>query len=59
MADKLIALVQSRRFWVSVGAVVAIAAQDTLGISEQEVNGVIAIVIGWVLGDSLKSTDRK
>lgn len=55
--DKLISLVKSRRFWAAVGGAVVIALQDVIGIDEQTANGLVALVIAWIVGDSLTKTE--
>jgi len=56
MQNKITALLKSRRFWIALAGVVAIVFNDQLGIPEEEVNKVAAIVIAWVLGDSYRQT---
>lgn len=56
MGLKIIWLLQSRRFWASVGGVLAVVAGESFGMSEDQVNQVVAIVIGWCIGDSVKPT---
>ena len=53
---KLSTLLQSRRFWAAIVGVLAIAANDTIGISEDEARQVGNIVIAWILGDAVRTT---
>lgn len=54
--DKITALLKSRRFWIAVAGVVAVALHDTLGLDEQQTLELAGIVIAWILGDSLRET---
>jgi hypothetical protein len=54
--QKLAALIRSRRFLLAVAGVAAIAMDDVLGISQEETLQVAAIVIAWIIGDSVRKT---
>jgi hypothetical protein len=54
--DKITNLFKSRRFWTAVVAVAAVSMNETLGLEEKEVIAIGAIVIAWILGDSVRST---
>lgn len=56
MENKIIALLQSRRFWAAIIGVLAIAFHDVLGLSEEQVQQVGIIVTGWIIGDSVNKT---
>jgi len=56
MSDKLASLIRSRRFWLTVGGVLAVVFQDVLNIPEEEVMQVVGLLIAWVVGDSLRKT---
>lgn len=56
--QKVQALFRSRRFLAALGGVSVITINHffpTLG--EDELNAISTIVIGWIVGDSLKNTD--
>lgn len=53
---KIKALFQSRRFWLSLTAVIAIVFNEAFGIPESQVMEIATIVIAWVIGDSIRAT---
>lgn len=55
---KLKALAISRRFWVSAVGLVAVVASETMGVEldTEQIVGVVAIVVAWVAGDTLRET---
>jgi hypothetical protein len=53
---KIEALMHSRRFWLAVAGVAAVAFNETVGIPEENVLSIAAIVIAWILGDSVRKT---
>lgn len=56
--EKIEALFISRRFWAAVaGMVVVVAEEMGLGISPDTVYQIAAILIAWILGDSLHKTE--
>ena len=55
-SDKLLALLTSRRFWVTVGASAQLIFTDVIGLDQQTSMGVTAALIAWVLGDSISKT---
>lgn len=54
--EKVAALLKSRRFYAAVGGVVAVIASNVLGLDEATVTGVVTVVIGWIIGDSINKT---
>lgn len=56
LVDKLLALLESRRFWVAVGGIILLLLQDVVGVDEQTAQGIIALLISWIVGDSLTKT---
>lgn len=58
MVEKLIALFESRRFWTAIGGIVFLLFHDVLDVNEQTANGIVAVLISWILGDSLHKTNR-
>lgn len=55
---KLKSLLTSRRFWVSAIGLAAVVANQTLGINlnEEQILGVVTIVVAWVIGDTIRET---
>ena len=55
---KLKSLLTSRRFWVSAIGLCAVVAGETLGINlnEDQILGVVTIVVAWVIGDTIRET---
>jgi hypothetical protein len=49
-------LLKSRRFWASVGGVVVVGLQDVLGLEPATANSIVAVIVSWIVGDSLRST---
>lgn len=56
MGDKINTMFKSRRFWVAVSGVIVIVAQDLIGLSQAQSEPIIAILIAWIIGDSLEKT---
>ena len=57
MIKKIKDLVKSRRFWAAVGGVVVIGLQDVLGLEPATANSIVAVVVSWIVGDSLRTTE--
>lgn len=55
-AQKAVSLISSRRFLLALAGVAAVAFNETLGISEEQVMQVSGIVISWIIGDSVRKT---
>lgn len=56
MENKIVLLLRSRRFWAAIVGVIAIAAHDLVGLSEEQVQQVGLIITGWIVGDSISKT---
>jgi hypothetical protein len=59
MQTKIQALLQSRRFWVAVAGVVAVAT-ESLGIttlSTEQIQNIVLLCASWIVGDSLRKTE--
>ncbi len=46
-------LFKSVKFWTAVGAVVAIVASQYIGIGEDKVNQIVAVLVSFILGRGL------
>ena len=57
MWDKLVALVRSRRFWTAVGGILLLLLQDVIGIEQATAQGIVAMLVAWIVGDSLNKTE--
>lgn len=57
--DKLLSLIESRRFWAAIASIIATLFKDSLPITPEQLQQVVMLVAAWILGDSLKSTTRK
>ncbi len=49
-------ILQSKRFWLSVASVVAIAIKDYLPLTDEQVQQIVLAIGAWIIGDSLRST---
>ena len=56
MMQKIKDLVKSRRFWAAVGGVIVVGLQDVLGLEPATANSIVAVIVSWIVGDSLRST---
>jgi hypothetical protein len=59
MQTKIQALLQSRRFWVAVAGVVAVAT-ESLGVttlSSDQIQNIVLLCASWILGDSVRKTE--
>jgi len=56
--DKVKSLLKSRRFWVAAIGLVSVVASETLGIelNQDQLIGVVTIVVAWVIGDTIRET---
>ena len=57
--QKIKDLVKSRRFWAAVGTVVVVGLQDVLGLDPTTANSIVAVVVSWIVGDSLRVTSEE
>lgn len=46
-------LFKSKKFWIAVGAVAAVALSQFFGIAEDKVNEFVAIVVALILGQGM------
>lgn len=52
-------ILKSKRFWLAVGSLlVVVANQFGLDIDPDTLQNGLIVVVGWILGDSLRSTPR-
>jgi hypothetical protein len=59
MQTKIQALLQSRRFWVAVAGVVAVAT-ESLGVTtlgSEQIQNIVLLCASWIVGDSLRKTE--
>ena len=54
--NKFTALFKSRRFWASVGSVLAVVMQETIGVTIEQSLVIVGVFQSWVIGDSIKKT---
>ena len=56
---KLLALFVSRRFWLAIASTVVLIVKEVVGleIDIETVVGFIGVVMAWIVGDSLKTTE--
>lgn len=52
--NKITALLKSTRFWMAVAGVVAVALKETLGLDETQTLAVAAIVVSWIVGETVR-----
>ena len=52
-------LLKSRRFWVTVGSLVAITFKDKLPFTEDQLVNAAVLIGSWVIGESLRSSSLK
>ena len=57
--QKIKDLVKSRRFWAAVGGVVVVGLQDVLGLDPTTANSIVAVIVSWIVGDSLRVTSEE
>ncbi len=50
-------ILQSKRFWLTVASVIAVAAKDYLPLTEEQIQQIVLALGAWVIGDSLRSTN--
>ena len=54
MPDKLLMLLQSRKFWASVVAIVLVLAGPSAGLSDDTIAKITITVVGYILGTALE-----
>jgi len=54
--DKILAMFQSRRFYMLLLGIVTLVLQDVIGLSEEDARTFVQIIGAWILGDSLTKT---
>jgi hypothetical protein len=52
-------LLKSRRFWVTVGSLVAISFKDRLPFTEDQLVNAAVLIGSWIVGESLRSSSLK
>jgi hypothetical protein len=52
-------LLKSRRFWVTVGSLVAITFKDRLPFTEDQLVNAAVLIGSWIIGESLRSSSLK
>lgn len=52
-------LLKSRRFWVTIGSLAAVAFKDKLPFSEEQLINAAIIVGSWIVGESLRSSSKE
>lgn len=50
-------ILRSKRFWLTVASVVAVAAKDYLPLTEDQIQQIVLAIGAWIIGDSLRSTN--
>lgn len=52
-------LLQSRRFWAALGALVVAIGNDGIGLnlSQEQVDLAVMVLSAWIVGDSLRKTE--
>lgn len=55
---KVKSLLVSRRFWVSAVGLASVVASDLLNVqlNQDQIIGVVTIVVAWVIGDTVRET---
>jgi hypothetical protein len=56
MKDKINSLFSSRRFLAACAAVVVVCCDELIGISPDQTNAILGVVIAWIIGDSIQKT---
>lgn len=55
--SKLTTLFQSRRFWGAIAAAILNVIGPTIGLTEDQTLSITALVVAWIVGDSLNKTE--
>jgi len=54
--EKILAMLQSRRFQLLIVGILVIFFQDVLGMTEEQSSTVAQMIMAWIVGDSLLNT---
>jgi len=54
--EKILAMIQSRRFQMLIVGILVIFFQDVLSMTEEQSNTVAQMIMAWIVGDSLLNT---
>lgn len=54
LLDKLSPPFNSKRFWMAVAGVLAVALYERLGLSEEQTLQIAALIIAWIWGDTTR-----
>jgi len=59
MLDKLKNLTKSRRFWVTVSALIVVVAKEAgiANLDPEQVKNFVTLAATWVIGESLRSSE--
>jgi hypothetical protein len=49
-------ILRSKRFWLTVASVVAVAIKDYLPLTDDQIQQIVLAIGAWVVGDSLRAT---
>lgn len=58
MLDKLKVLTKSRRFWVTVSALIVVVSKEAgiANLDPDQVQNIVTLAATWVIGESLRSS---
>ena len=61
MPDIINSLIKSRRFWAGIAAIAVpfINEKFSLGLTEESVTTVALAIVGWIVGESIRSSQDK
>ena len=55
--SKLVSLFRSRRAQATASGILIVLFRDTLGLDAGTATTIVALLMSWVVGDSLKNTE--
>ena len=55
--NKFTSLIRSRRAQATVSGILIVLFRDTLGLDAGTATTIVALLMSWVVGDSLKNTE--
>ena len=58
MIEKIKALFESRRFWAALVVAILNVVGSYLGIEQETLTRITAVVAAWIIGDSMSKTVR-